>query len=289
MTYKKIIASAILITALSAPIVTSASSMVDLQARIQSLLSVVASLQQQLATNYGTYTIPSTTTRPWWCSTYSDLSYGQYNNRVMALHNAMGYSVLGAYPTGYYGNLTYSAWSRWCGQIVVPPIIYPTTNLPPTISSFSGPTMLDINQVGTWTVYANDPENGQLTYTVTWGDEYKYGYSLGAISPNTQTFTQSTSFTHQYSQAGTYTVSIVVRDNTGQEARTTITVRVSGSGTVCTLEYNPVCGQPPYYCPPGAYCTQVMPTQRTYGNICQLNADSATLVHYGVCTSSYYQ
>src|SRR3990167_5624989 len=46
-----------------------------------------------------------------------------------------------------------------------------TGNRPPTISSFSGPTTLAVNVSGTWTIQASDPENGQLTYSITWGDE----------------------------------------------------------------------------------------------------------------------
>jgi len=320
-----------------APLSTKAVSIAELQAQVQALITVVASLQQQLNTRYtNTIIIPSSTAKPWWCSIYDDVSFGMANNRVMELHNAMGINVLGVYPTGYYGRLTYNAWQRWCGQVIIPPATPPvdpvanpannpncqswydgcntcsraykggksmctlmacytyntpyckayfntTVNQLPTVSGFSGPTILGINQVGTWTLQASDPEGGQLTYSVTWGDEHLRQYSLGAISPMENTFTQSTSFTHQYTNAGTYAVSIVVRDNAGQEANTTTTVRVETTNVACTKEYVPVCGQPQFYCPPGAICAQMMPIQQTYGNICMLNAAGATLVHYGAC------
>ena len=287
MRYKKIITVLFVLIIVSTPIVVSATSIAELQARVQSLIVLVAQLQQRVASGYGSIT--PTTQSPWWCSVYSDVSYGQYNNRVMALHQAMGYNILGTYPTGYYGRLTYAAWSRYCEPRVTPPIIYPTINTPPSISSFSGPTTLAINQVGTWTVHASDRENGQLTYSITWGDEALHRYAVGANMPITDSFVQSTSFTHQYSQAGIYTVNIVVRDNTGQEARTTTTVRVDNNNTICTLEYNPVCGQPPMpQCPAGMLCTLAMPAPQTYGNTCQLNATGATLLYYGVCSSVYY-
>lgn len=325
------------------PITAGAVSMADLQARIQSLLSVVASLQQQLAWQ-NTVTTPSTTypvtipngTRPWWCGTYADLSFGSYSNRVVALHKAMGVGVLGVSPTGYYGSLTSSAWSRWCGQTSPAPLPDPaydpaadysckawydgcnscsrsysgapsictaracvwkapaycterfgsTSNRPPTVSSLSGPSVMTVNQVGTWRVNASDPENGQLTYSISWGDEYGYRYDANTAPSAVRAFQQSTTFTHSYASAGTYTVSITVRDVQGLEARTTTTVRVDNNNTICTLEYAPVCGQPQFYCPAGAYCPQVMPAQKTYSNICQLNAENATLVSYGACNQS---
>ena len=113
---------------------------------------------------------------------------------------------------------------------------------PPTISSFSGPTTLDVDQMGTWTIQASDPENGQLTYSITWGDEVIAPAPMATFAAR-ETFVQTTTFTHSYSATGTYTISIVVRDSSGQEARSTTTVRIGESPTYCTLEYNPVCGQ----------------------------------------------
>lgn len=354
--------------------IARATTIADLQAQVQSLLNLVASLQSQLAAQtsatYSTYTpaysytptysYGTTSARPWWCDSYGDVSYGQTSTRVWQLQQAMGYSILGSTPTGYYGPLTYNAWQRYCGasySYTYPytggdrdvhgcigsagyswcaplnqcirtwettcPSTYTTnpandpnckswydgcntcsrsyyggtgmctmmacftqgtpycreyfsgssttTNRPPVISSFSGPTTLAVNQQGTWSIQASDPENGQLTYSVTWGDEYTYAYAQ-ASSYYASSFTQSTTFTHTYATAGTYTVTVTVRDSSGQSAQSTSTVRV-GSNTVCTQEYSPVCGQMgyPYY------------TQQTYSNTCYMNAAGATLVHYGVC------
>lgn len=162
-----------------------------------------------------------------------------------------------------------------------------TGNKPPVVAGFSGPTTLNVNQTGTWTINASDPENGQLSYRIDWGDSRESPFSAlidlaGAIG-----FVQTTTFTHAYASAGTYVVSVVVRDNAGQEARTSTTVKVGTDVPVaCTLEYNPVCGQPPWACPDGMYCATVMPAQQTYSNRCFMNAASATFVHEGVCQST---
>jgi hypothetical protein len=49
--------------------------------------------------------------------------------------------------------------------------------------------------------------------------------------------------------------------------------------TVCTMEYNPVCGSKQVQCIK-APCP---PIQQTYGNACSMKADGATLVHTGEC------
>ncbi len=156
-------------------------------------------------------------------------------------------------------------------------------NRPPTISGFSGPTTLGVNQTGTWSVNASDPENGSLSYRVTWGDEQA---TLPHAAPLARdAFVQTTTFTHAYSTAGTYTITIVVRDSAGQEATMSTTVRVGSDVVACTLEYKPVCGQPPRPAcldtPP--YCMIVEPGPTTYSNKCFMNAAGATFLYEGMC------
>ena len=103
-------------------------------------------------------------------------------------------------------------------------------NKPPVISEFSGPTTLSIDQTGTWTIRASDPENGELRYNLTWGDEELNRATSNQSAVDGMPYFTDTTFTHTYSTAGTYTVTIVVRDSAGLEARTTSTVRV---GTQC--------------------------------------------------------
>lgn len=58
---------------------------------------------------------------------------------------------------------------------------------------------------------------------------------------------------------------------------------VSSDTDVCTTEYRPVCGQPRFDCPAGAYCIQALPEPKTYSNLCRMRADSATFLNEGVC------
>jgi PKD repeat protein len=166
-----------------------------------------------------------------------------------------------------------------------------TGNRPPVISSFSGPTTLNVNQTGTWTVSASDPENGQLTYQVKWGDEGWFAGLLLDSAFGASDFIQTTTFTHSYVGAGTYTIAVIARDSAGNVARTTTTVRVTGGETpACTSSvYAPVCGQPPFVCnaPEGAACAQVMPQPQTYANRCVMNSAGATFLYEGVCKSPF--
>jgi len=158
-----------------------------------------------------------------------------------------------------------------------------SSNRAPSISGFSGPTTLAVNQTGTWTVQATDPENGTLSYSVSWGDELLS--ASGVSSSAERAFTQTTSFTHAYARAGTFTISIAVRDSAGNTAKTTTTVRVTGGDTACTMDYRPVCGQPPEPACRRAVpaCMMATPGPQTYGNRCQLNAAGATYLYDGEC------
>ncbi|OGG58139.1 hypothetical protein A2853_01325 [Candidatus Kaiserbacteria bacterium RIFCSPHIGHO2_01_FULL_55_17] len=162
---------------------------------------------------------------------------------------------------------------------------YFDANKPPAISGFSGPTTLNVNQTGTWAINASDPENGSLSYSINWGDAYAATPAYAAVDA----FVQTSTFTHAYAYVGTYTVTIVVRDSMGQEARTTSTVRVGDQPVACTLEYNPVCGQPPEpacrYSIPA--CMMATPGPQTYSNRCMMNAAGATLLYEGQCRSGY--
>lgn len=164
-----------------------------------------------------------------------------------------------------------------------------STNRAPTISSFSGPVSLGVNETGTWNITASDPENQQLTYSVTWGDEWVARDSNAALSPPSQSIMQQTTFTHSFSTAGSYTVKISVRDPSGLESRSSATVQV-GTG-VCGDNYAPVCGRPSgcaNTCAPGMYCTAVcrLHDPVMYTNSCYLRNADATYLHEGQCTAN---
>lgn len=113
------------------------------------------------------------------------------------------------------------------------------TSKAPVINGIDAPTALNINQTGTWTVRAIDPQNSSLSYSVDWGDTIAYaaaacpqGYSCQANPPSVQ---QTSTFTHSYSTAGTYRVIFSVRNSAGSSAQSSATVTV-GSNNVGTLK-----------------------------------------------------
>ena len=164
-----------------------------------------------------------------------------------------------------------------------------TNNKPPSVSGFSGPTALAINEAGTWALSVTDPEGGALSYRIIWGDE-GYAQSSAASSASDTLASQNTTFTHTYTTAGMFTVSITVRDSAGNEAKASATVQVSASVTACTLEYAPICGQPPEpacrHSLPA--CMIATPGPQTYSNRCFLNAANATFLYSGECATSQY-
>ncbi len=57
--------------------------------------------------------------------------------------------------------------------------------------------------------------------------------------------------------------------------------------TVCTMEYAPVCWQPPMpKCSAEEACAQVMPAPKTYSNKCMMEADWATLLYGWECENN---
>ncbi len=155
-------------------------------------------------------------------------------------------------------------------------------NQSPVISSFSGPTTLAVGATGTWRVQASDPENGTLTYSIEWGDEWYARIAPASFFYPGAAVAQSTTFTHSYARAGTYTVKMLVRDSGGKTAKATATVEVGSAPIRCPDLYKPVCGAPPRgICPQGVACAAVPPV--TYSSVCNLNAAGATMISNGPC------
>ena len=94
----------------------------------------------------------------------------------------------------------------------------------PVIHGLTAPTMLSVNQEGTWTVNASDPANGPLSYAVDWGDAPKM---LGMARLAAPIFVQSATFTHAYAAAGVYQVKFTVMNGAGLTAGTSATVFVN--------------------------------------------------------------
>ncbi len=128
-----------------------------------------------------------------------------------------------AHGTGYVGPATRKKLNSLygCGNVV--------RTGAPVISGLDAPTTLAVGETGTWTVKAYDPENGSLSYSVVWGDEVNA--TQGFSSTPAPAITQSATFTHVYNQAGTFTPTFLVRDNTGLDAKTSATVQVGSIPT----------------------------------------------------------
>ncbi|HEY4513989.1 MAG TPA: peptidoglycan-binding protein, partial [Candidatus Paceibacterota bacterium] len=163
---------------------------------------------------------------------------------------------------------------------------FPQTNRAPVVSGLTGPTTLAVSEVGTWSINASDPENGQLSYSISWGDEWVGTVPMARAYSAESSAGQKTTFTHSYGNPGTYTVRIVVRDKAGAEAQASATVNVAGRA--CTKEYVPVCGRPAGCsnpCPPGFYCAMMCRQYDpvTYSNRCALNDAGADYLYDGAC------
>ena len=101
------------------------------------------------------------------------------------------------------------------------------TNQPISITGLDAPASLHVGQTGTWTVHAvTTTTSGQLHYSVNWGDTYSAS-PTGIMAPQNASVTTSSSFTHAYQQAGTYTASFTVTDDYGHSASATNTITVS--------------------------------------------------------------
>ncbi len=104
----------------------------------------------------------------------------------------------------------------------------------PVINGIDAPTTLTVGQTGTWNVRASDPQNQTLSYSVDWGDMsacYNRYCATNAAMPSVSSYQQSSTFTHSFANAGTFTVRFTVKNNSGQSVQTSSTVVVTGSGT----------------------------------------------------------
>jgi hypothetical protein len=178
------------------------------------------------------------------------------------------------------------------------------SNGAPVINGIDAPTSLSVNQTGIWTVRATDPQNSQLTYWVEWGESY--AGIPGSVGPSMQSpqMQQTTTFTHSYSNAGTYTVHVTVRNAAGLTAQSSATVQVTGINTAGPLRITlPNGGEvwqkgttqnitwtSPYYfratyadlklvatqpsCPAGMYCAQYIPAPYVIATNIPINQNS---------------
>lgn len=214
---KKYVISAVLLAFIIAPAFSYGAT--DNSALISQIRAQIILLQRQLLAE----SQPVQT-----CPFQRDLSYGQglgdgLYSHVVLIQNAMrgsGYLNI-AKPTGYYGTMTRAAVRNWQrdNNLTVTGNIRANERIilcgpndsglnSIVINSVSGPTSLSVNQTGTWQVKVSAPSNTGLTYTVDWGDNRVYPQA--SVNSITDIVNQTSSFTHSYSQVGTYTVRFMV-------------------------------------------------------------------------------
>jgi peptidoglycan hydrolase-like protein with peptidoglycan-binding domain len=112
-----------------------------------------------------------------------------------------------------------------------------------SITNFSGPTVVAINTLGTWNVQAIDSNNEHVAYAITWGDEDQTGasYSLPSGAP---IMTAATAFSHAYTNAGTYFVTVTAEDQDGLTTKASLEITVQAPSSLSFISF-PATGTAP--------------------------------------------
>ncbi len=104
-----------------------------------------------------------------------------------------------------------------------------STSSKPVITKLDLPQVLNVDQKGTWVIYASSTDGGELTYSVTWGDE---------ISSNDPIITKNFTFTHSYSYPGAYNPVFTIYGSNGESVYASVGARVIGETTKAPIIYS---------------------------------------------------
>ena len=139
-------------------------------------------------------------------------------------------------PPGQYTIQICETGTSVCDSSDQPFTIYSSgtqSNLPPVINGVDAPTVLSVNQNGTWTIRATDPANGTLSYSIDWGDTNMSNTAMTVGN----SFVQTSTFSHTYARDGYYTVTFTVRNNSGLTTQIKTSVNVGSSNVFCPAGY----------------------------------------------------
>ncbi|MDD3662670.1 MAG: PKD domain-containing protein [Candidatus Pacebacteria bacterium] len=93
----------------------------------------------------------------------------------------------------------------------------------PVIKSITGDKDILVGETTTITIKSYDPKNENLTYGVDWGDTSILSNVLQKTSP---VFVQTSTMSHAYTEAGTYTATFTIRNESGKETSSSIKIEV---------------------------------------------------------------
>lgn len=252
MNTKNILLTLLLVTVLAVGLYTAQPANAQtLTERIEALKQQIANLQQRLLE-----LLRQDQTSVTWCYTFNrNLSFGNNGTAVASLRTALikeglyteaasddkntfneklasgvvafqqkyASEILAPsglkYATGYVGQATRAKLNSIYGCTVVNP-----NKL--TITNVSGPTSLNVNQSGTWTVSVTSSINRILSYSVTWGDEANVTENISMPQSNFRFDQQTLTINHTYKSAGNYNITFRIMDNLGNTVSSSITVVV---------------------------------------------------------------
>src|SRR3989338_7148553 len=115
----------------------------------------------------------------------------------------------------------------------------------PSITSVSGPTLLDTGEQVSWKVKVKNRNSSYVTTSVIWGDENIYPAPHVAPQTSYAQGTDTLTFTHTYYRPGTYTVVFTVSNGFGQQdtSSKTVTVGFGTNGNVTLSSIQPMSGR----------------------------------------------
>jgi len=96
----------------------------------------------------------------------------------------------------------------------------------PTITGISGPKTLKVGQTGTWQVKVKNSNEGNLSYSVDWGDTMDNVYDQINSSTIERMNKQTATFSHNYTRPGNYKIRFTVTNSNGQNVSNVYKVRI---------------------------------------------------------------